>query len=1030
MKNFLFFLILFVVNQAGGQEIVSITGPSAVEVEEEVTYSFYASDFPATTNWSYAGATVISESSTRITLKWQEEGTKTVSVSGNIYNGSYYSSYFGSRGGIEVSSSCSSQLSVGDIPSEGVLCLGESLEVGGYSGGDGEYAFQWQQRGVSACSTCFTNLSGATSASYTPSASQIGGGYTLRVKVMSCGQTAYTQSVTLSLPTSEPLIPGTVSGGDVTFCSGDPIPTLSLSDDPSGGTGTWSYQWQRSPIDYTYWADVSGARSKTYQPRRHLDYFREKYRVKITSCGSTAYTNAQYVIELPTPESTTTGTLSTTLTEICPYVQVPLRHIPHADTPVNALMLQGNYRGVWEDRRPFSSTNMEVRARPGEKFRVLYESECVRMTSNEVTFSYREDCNVPSSFDRNFIRTEVAKVPIQTEHELSIADPWEKVMTYEYYDGAGRSLQRASVGSGIGFSDVYSFNVYERNGREEKAYLPYVTDESFNGRFRGGIIEKTEQLYLDTYADSKPYSQTFYESESSGKVTSRLGVGEQWHTNDKRQHVTSYWNDGTEGILRWGIANHSDTHDELDKPQVLATDYSAEKIYFQEVISEEGIRSRTGTDLSGRKVVSQIYSQGNWLSSYTVYDNMHRVRYSIPPLASSVAEATHTLTDAQIEGMLFQTTYDRYGRVIKSKSPGSGWSYVVYDAWGRTVLTQDASQRERGDYWTFVKYDDWNREILTGETRIKNTPHEQLMETLSASDNEKARYETVAPTTLGYTLDASYPSVEEEEVLTVHYYDNYDFLTLPSWDESGHDYSYQPPAGMDVPSQPDQKTIDGTSTGSKVRILSNSQAASDHGDNPWLHTVIYLDARGRIIQTVGENHLKGIDRVSNAYDWQGQMLSMHVEHSTHPEGTEAQTLDLHTRYVYDHAGNLLETHQQTGDGPSVLLAQYEYNKFGELKEKNLHSTDGGTSFLQSLDYTYTIRGWLDEVNNVHLTDEGTDSQASSDLYGAKYHYTHATNVHGQELAGRYDGNLIALETQTKDSPQWLGTRDTTNRLHL
>ena len=98
----------------------------------------------------------------------------------------------------------------------------------------------------------------------------------------------------------------------------------------------------------------------------------------------------------------------------------------------------------------------------------------------------------------------------------------------------------------------------------------------------------------------------------------------------------------------------------------------------------------------------------------------------------------------------------------------------------------------------------------------------------------------------------------------------------------------------------------------------------------------------------------------------------------------------------------------TNGGTKFLTAQYEYNELGQLMEKNLHATDvNETQFLQSVDFTYNIRGWLQMINNRLLND------GEGDLYGQEMYYEQgfmALNAPAQ-----YNGNIAAIRWRAEST---------------
>jgi hypothetical protein len=128
------------------------------------------------------------------------------------------------------------------------------------SGANTNGGYQWQ---ISTDNITFTNISGANNADYQPGTitqttyyrrlgrSNNGGNV--------CTGTAPSNVVTMTVPAIP--TPGSI-GSNQNIC-GNSIPALLTSATP--GAGGSSYQWQES-YDNSFWANLSGATSATYQP--------------------------------------------------------------------------------------------------------------------------------------------------------------------------------------------------------------------------------------------------------------------------------------------------------------------------------------------------------------------------------------------------------------------------------------------------------------------------------------------------------------------------------------------------------------------------------------------------------------------------------------------------------------------------------------------------------------------------------------------------------------------------------------------
>jgi RHS repeat-associated protein len=92
-----------------------------------------------------------------------------------------------------------------------------------------------------------------------------------------------------------------------------------------------------------------------------------------------------------------------------------------------------------------------------------------------------------------------------------------------------------------------------------------------------------------------------------------------------------------------------------------------------------------------------------------------------------------------------------------------------------------------------------------------------------------------------------------------------------------------------------------------------------------------------------------------------------------------------------------------------LVAQYEYNELGQLVDKKLHHT-GGSNFLQSVDYRYTIRGQLKSINNSELAGNSSNDDPDSDrddYFGMELLYNETES--GLTTTAMYDGSISAMK---------------------
>ncbi len=118
------------------------------------------------------------------------------------------------------------------------------------------------------------------------------------------------------------------------------------------------------------------------------------------------------------------------------------------------------------------------------------------------------------------------------------------------------------------------------------------------------------------------------------------------------------------------------------------------------------------------------------------------------------------------------------------------------------------------------------------------------------------------------------------------------------------------------------------------------------------------------------------------------------------------TLSIVKSYTYDAKGRATEIKQNINSTGDQVVAKYVYNELGQLVDKQLHDT-GGNNFLQSVDYRYNIRGWLQSINNAQLTNDGSINDDMGDFFGMEMLYNNVET--GLNNSAYYNGNISAIK---------------------
>jgi len=410
------------------------------------------------------------------------------------------------------------------------------------------------------------------------------------------------------------------------------------------------------------------------------------------------------------------------------------------------------------------------------------------------------------------------------------------------------------------------------------------------------------------------------------------------------------------------------------------------------------------------------YGTVGWLQTYSIYDDFGRLIYQLPPKALAVLGTGTTLdaNNSTVAELIYKYSYDSRGRLVEKKVPGAATEFIVYDQYDRVVLTQDGNLRG-ANKWMFIKYDIYNRPVYSGiylnTTQTTRSAVQALLDALDYNTVPWYESEEINSTYHGYS-NSAFPT-SGTTLTAVHYYDHYNF------DRSANgsaDYSLvtNQQYGQETTAQ---ATPRGMSTGSETVMMDATGAFT----STWLKQVVFYGKFDRPIQTQSNNHLYNTvaDISTIVYDFTGQVLR-----STSVHFKDASTsVKLNDSTLYDHAGRVTHRYRRMDNEAAFqLVSQYEYNALGQLVDKKLHK-DGSGNFVQSIDYRYTIRGWLKSINNSQLSsDNGVSNDETNDLFGEELLYN--TVQSGLSNTPLYNGNITAVMWKTASMGQ--ATQEATN----
>ncbi|MDR0825378.1 MAG: DUF6443 domain-containing protein [Prevotella sp.] len=613
-----------------------------------------------------------------------------------------------------------------------------------------------------------------------------------------------------------------------------------------------------------------------------------------------------------------------------------------------------------------------------------------------------------------------------TNRNIADNDP---LVSIQYFDGLGRIEQTVQRKITPDYNDIVGFVEYDDFNREYITRLPYLINAN-NGKYvNPATINPIQEIYGN---DTRPYSTTFYEASPLNRMTRRLGPGAYWSVNSNFVGVEYLTNSGTSGDLAC-VLYLIDGYGLNTKVRRNGY-YKDKQLYVTKMIDEEQSVSYEFKNVLGQVILTrQInYDQNNnkqLLDTYYVYDTFGNPAYVLPPLASDALSGNGIWDAADSEAIAayaYIYKYDSGGNCVRKKLPGCDWIYYTYDSADQMIMTQTGEQRADGKNEALVTIPDiFGRVVMTG---IYPAFSSSLFPgtVITAKIDRAASYSK-------FLYTGAYIN-DNLQVLTVNYYDSYEYLLLDEFQKLKYieDGNY----GYRYGNENNYVRHKGLPTGTIVSRLQNT------GTPSYLYSSLYYDRRGRVIQTRSTNHLGGMDEDNIAYNFTGQPTKkMHV-HTKDANGGGKLTEEY--AYTYDHAGRLLTTTHQLTDGstvkPQVTLAENTYDELGRLKT----NTKGGVESTQAT-YDYNVRSWTKSITGVLFTENlqyghtGNISQMQwiVDNQSRKYDFTYDnlsrlraaayTGIGSEQYGTAYSydkhGNMLTLQRYGKTAASTYGLMD-------
>lgn len=553
-------------------------------------------------------------------------------------------------------------------------------------------------------------------------------------------------------------------------------------------------------------------------------------------------------------------------------------------------------------------------------------------------------------------------------------DCTKKTEAVTYFDGLGRPKQIVEIKATTTGKDLVTPVTYDDYGRQTIDILP-VPVNSLNANIHAGIVnENTANSY---YGVTNAYAEKQIENSPLDRVLQQAHPGDAWKMGGGHTIQYKYQSNASGEVKKFLTSTTTNTVGTISNtvssiPTVGS--YNPGILYKNTVTDEDGTPVIQYTNSRGQLLLIRRTDGTQNVDTYYIYNEYGQQVFVIPPKAvQQIEQNSNIVTQDILETLCYQYRYDGKGRQVEKRLPGRGdWESVVYDGADRPILSQDVNLKQKGQ-WLVTKYDRFGRIVYTGIVVGGSRTD------LQSQIGDQVIHEDFGGFTLNgllvYYTNSFFQNLKT--VLTVNYYDYYP-----------RDMKEQLPSKI-----LDQFVIksQGSSLNSAANTLSFLTATyiKNIEDDKWTKTYFYYDAKGRKIGEKKVNHLEGYTKTETKLDFVGQPTERYTYHKKSPGDPEVK---IREELIYDGQNRLLEHSHQVNAQPGEILAANTYNDIGQLTNKKTGSTP-----LQSIDYSYNIRGWITKLND------------PANLNGKLFAYELKYDAPANGSLAKYNGNVAEFD---------------------
>lgn len=550
----------------------------------------------------------------------------------------------------------------------------------------------------------------------------------------------------------------------------------------------------------------------------------------------------------------------------------------------------------------------------------------VNMDRDNVAFASQEMQRVFHIQTQNLIPgNDVSKSYVShalvVDRDGSHLDAGNIMVETEYFDGLGRSERKIKPSSTSGKVILSDGCEFDGRGRVVRRWQPMAVSTSTASSVSFGAGASAYYGEEGAYA----FTSSGYQSRVTGGTVTINTPGKAWQAANGKKVTTYVYSPGEYRMY------HMDAAGRL----VAGGDwYGVGELMATESVDEDGNRSIEVKDAGGTTLRTISYADASTpiVTDY-IYDLRGQLRFIFIPgsedILGSYRDGTlFTGWRMKMADMMYEFTYDSFGRMTECKYPGREKDEYVYDIKDRVIFARDANLRQSGK-WKWYLRDGRGRSVAQGLITT-GCSRDSLQTHIGSKTYNYACYDTegdfrgsVLP---GYVY-ADLPPGRDTVISRIDYYDVYDFLRL--FPAAADSLRYASREGF----TPALVAEDGMDVVAPVEFLTGSVVYDTNGRNPEI-SAFYYDEEGRKVQTRKANHLRGYDMEFLKLRDDGPVLRQLKLHSASPGFSTNKFVfkqfhcDLY-EYTYDKAGNPTLINLTHDGEPTVVLARTSYSGIGQ-----------------------------------------------------------------------------------------------------